>query len=108
MKRYVINLKRRRDRLENFYKINPFSSIDVFEACDGKKIKEESQEKQNLYNLFQGKLKPGEIGCFVSHLMLWQECIKNSNNLTLIFEDDPILTNEFRKNLMMLFKKVNQ
>ena len=75
MKRYVINLKRRRDRLENFYKINPFSSIDVFEACDGKKIKEESQEKQNLYNLFQGKLKPGEIGCFVAAILCYGKSV---------------------------------
>jgi len=40
-------------------------------------------------------LTRGEIGCFLSHVEATLEC--NESDLLLIFEDDCIITNSFKK-----------
>ena len=39
-------------------------------------------------------ISQGEVGCFLSHYLLWKKCI-DLNEPILILEDDAIITDEF-------------
>jgi GR25 family glycosyltransferase involved in LPS biosynthesis len=68
IKKFVINLKRRPDRLETFKKNCPFTDVEVVYGFDGKY--EKGKEQDITYKL---KLKPGEIGVFISHLRIFKK-----------------------------------
>ena len=87
MKKYVINLKRREDRLEKFKNTCPLDDINVFYGFDGKNDIHEYTKKLEIRN--------GEKGCFISHLLIYEEIIKNNENYVLIFEDDALFTENF-------------
>jgi GR25 family glycosyltransferase involved in LPS biosynthesis len=94
---YLINLKRRPDRLENFYKRYNFpkEKINLINAFDGKNYENENEEGKQLYNRLSSNLLPGEKGCFISHIMAYKEIIKNNNNFSIIFEDDCFFCEDF-------------
>lgn len=90
IKTYVINLKDRKDRLENFNKLwRRLLDYEVFLAIG----------KDSLcyydFNVFENWIDPilnrgltkGEVGCFLSHYMLWHKCI-DINEPIFILEDD--------------------
>lgn len=88
---YVINLKRRPDRLKLFKERCPLdaSNIKVFEAVDGKAL---SSFPKNFC-----RLMVGEIGVWMSHKILWEETIKQTDsNYSVIFEDDAIFSKDFQ------------
>lgn len=102
IKKFVINLKRRPDRLEAFQKNCPFNDVEVIHGFDGKNVSaEELQiEKKTLYKL--GKLKPGEKGVFISHLRIFQKIVDLNINHALIFEDDAL----FCEGFLVMFNKL--
>ena len=61
--------------------------INIFDAIEGKKIISNDVFINELKINQQGKFKPGEIGCYLSHLSLLYT-IKDDDNYTVIFEDD--------------------
>ena len=75
IKTFVINLKRRHDRLLKLQENIPISNYEVFEAIDGSLIDNPSS------------LKPGEYGAARSHYKLWEQCVI-INQPILIIEDD--------------------
>ena len=86
---YVINLEKRKDRLDKFIKktVN-LPPIKHFKAFDAKLFKIEDKNivykdniilKYPLTKKFIG-MKIGEVGCFLSHYYLWKE-IANSNKM---------------------------
>jgi glycosyl transferase family 25 len=100
MKKYVINLKRRSDRLQNFK--NNFgdfaNDIQVIYGFDGKNILNESKEEQELIKkCFNITL--GEIGCFISHIRIYKDIINNNYDYGMIFEDDAIPSSNFENKL---------
>ncbi|CAB3403472.1 unnamed protein product [Caenorhabditis bovis] len=94
---YMINLKRRNERLERMRKIFAILAIDftLFEATDGQKLDELGDEYRD-YRILDGYLDPisnrpmknGEIGCFLSHYRIWQDVVKNDFEKVIVFEDD--------------------
>ena len=99
---FVINLKKRPDRFKLFHKSCPIdiSKINKFEAIDGITLKNTPYYFNNL--------KPGEIGCFLSHITLWKKLINEKNiNYYVIFEDDTKFTNGFLEGLNHIFKNFN-
>ena len=89
-KYYVINLKKRPERFELFKKNCPIhiSKINKFEAIDGSSLKHTPNNFKNM--------KPGEIGCFLSHKILWEKTLKNRHSdYGIIFEDDAVFTDFF-------------
>lgn len=102
IKKFVINLKRRPDRLELFEKRCPFNDVTVIEAFDGKNIKDEgSAIEKDMVTRFS-RLEPGEIGCFISHLRIFNIMRRENLPYALIFEDDAI----FCDNFLDLYSKV--
>ena len=109
MKTFVINLKRRPDRLETFYKNCPIpkESIEVVHGFDGKFPDKENKKE---HSLFKNKLKnlglrlnfPGERGVFISHLRIWKKMVNENISSAMIFEDDA----QFNKNFNEFITKL--
>ena len=96
---YLINLKRRPDRLRDFFKNNNkhFSEKDIkiFEAIDGKNIEDQSWEYSK-----------GALGCRLSHLEIFKNAVEENHKRILIIEDDAIIKNGFSKKLKYLINKI--
>lgn len=68
-----------------------------FEAIDGRKVDHPLFAKVDQANRLRYKgrpFKPGELGVWASHYLLWQECI-NQNKPIIILEDDAVLKPNF-------------
>jgi GR25 family glycosyltransferase involved in LPS biosynthesis len=106
MKKFVINLKRRPDRLETFQKNCPFQDVEVVYGFDGINPWAESsyREKNMLYKL--GKLKPGEKGVFLSHMRIFQRIVTENHSYALIFEDDAIFCQDFVSRFDVIQKEI--
>lgn len=90
---YLINLKKRADRLEKFSRDNQFiinglTNLEIFEAVDGSNITDENW-----------KLEKGALGCLESHLAVLKDAKANNYSSIVIFEDDFIFDKDFDKEL---------
>ena len=97
---YVINLKRRLDRFELFKKNFPLdiSKVNKFEAIDGKTL-------ENIPKYFNGLLS-GEVGCFLSHKLLWEKILKDKDSeYYVIFEDDAKFSKNFIEDFNNIFNE---
>ena len=92
--KYLINLKRRFDRLKHFINKYPLEYINIIYGFDGKNIKNESEEESKWYTKFS--LSPGERGCFITHMRIYSDMIKNNIEYALIMEDDAIFCDNFK------------
>ena len=89
METFVINLERRPDRLNNFLQNFPGTSnekqIKIFKGVDGQVLHtspSHNRESIELYEKLKKKLEArkksfrinkGEVGCLLSHALLWQK-----------------------------------
>lgn len=104
-----VNLERRQDRRNDIVQLFSSSNIDNYEfynAIDGYKL-EPTDELANLFygNDFQNK--KGVIGCALSHYNLWKELSESSYDYFVIFEDDIMLTNNFKNKFDNILTKLN-
>lgn len=96
VKSYVLNLKRREDRLirfKEFYeKYGPNIPLEVFEAIDGSDINQISRVPEYLLdcidenNDYNNKLSIKYTA--YSHMMMWKEISEGDYDYVIIFEDD--------------------
>jgi len=135
---FVINLDSEKDRLNFFDSqldnYSRFSAVDWREisisedepVLDGDPIRmtvssfveDQSDTKKYVAECFRypdTKLKlykkyfrKNDVGCFFSHLALWNHCYKNAYDKILVFEDDVILKPFFRTKLKMFLQKIPQ
>jgi GR25 family glycosyltransferase involved in LPS biosynthesis len=109
---YVINLKKRPERLELFKKnyklIHDYKIID---AIDGNELIHDkeyidtivgTQAKKTLHDFYKYNIirkyhyelsSYGAIGCYLTHINVWNEIIKSNKQNALIFEDDAKVSN---------------
>ena len=108
MKSFVINLKRDTKKRESFLKSNSkyLPGLEVREAVDGRTINHLQLLKKGLDTnkhwrdpLLERTLTHGEVGCFLSHLELWDECSRGEEHY-LILEDDVVLESELPDDLV--------
>lgn len=101
IKIYVVNLKRRPDRLEHFYKTCSFpkEKIHVIYGFDGKNYENELENEKHLYNKLSNNLMPGEKGCFISHIRIFKDIVANKIPFAMIFEDDGVFCDDFKNKL---------
>ncbi|MDR0632437.1 MAG: glycosyltransferase family 25 protein [Holosporaceae bacterium] len=48
----------------------------------------------------------GEIGCIYSHRAVWRDIVKNNYRNAIVFEDDLVLSKDFKKNLIKLIRNI--
>jgi GR25 family glycosyltransferase involved in LPS biosynthesis len=108
LKKYVINLKRREDRLKKFMDICPYKDVVPFYGFDGKFIEtnEKGMEYFEIFKKFPHKLLVGEIGCYISHLLLWQSLVESNSDMIMIFEDDAIFNENFLSYMAKIEKEL--
>jgi len=103
MKRYVINLKNRPDRLKLFEETNPSITYETSYGVNGKELtypdlvqRGFDTNKDWIDPILNTHLTHGEVGCFLSHYNLWQRCI-SSNEPFIIYEDDAIIGEKYNE-----------
>ena len=109
---YLINLDRRTDRLENMTKIlnelgGVFKDFTRFSAVDGNSLSDEEiynycstnalSSLKHKYHLHADIRSKGGIGCYLSHLNIWKDIVKNNYKNVVIFEDDSYTPNDYQK-----------
>ncbi|MDU9775894.1 glycosyltransferase family 25 protein [Helicobacter pylori] len=114
---YIISLKESQRRLDTEKLVlesnEKFKDRCVFQIFDAISPKHEDFEKfiQELYDAQSmlksdwfhsdwccGELLPQEFGCYLSHYLLWKECVK-TNQPVVILEDDVALESNFMQAL---------
>ncbi|WQS73834.1 glycosyltransferase family 25 protein [Helicobacter pylori] len=114
---YIISLKESQRRLDTEKLVSEsnekFKGRCVFQIFDATSPKHEDFEKfvQELYDAqsmlksdwfhsdwCRGELLPQEFGCYLSHYLLWKECVK-LNQPVVILEDDVALESNFMQAL---------
>ena len=135
---FVINLDSEKDRLSFFdsqlYNYSRFSAIDwreisviedepildsepermtvssfVRDQSDKKKyVAECLRYPDTKLRLYKKYFRESDIGCFFSHLALWNHCYKNAYDKILVFEDNVVLKPFFRTKLKMFLRKIPQ
>lgn len=98
---YVINLKRRPDRLEHI--VNQFKKINtefkLIEAVDGNAILT-NNKVGNGWNF------KGVTGCAYSHKKVYQDAIDNNYRSILVVEDDNVFTDNFINDFLFFINQV--
>lgn len=105
IKNFLINLKRRPDRLENFNKKTPFKYYNLQYAFDGKNMINEIDYE--LTKKFKN-LNYGEIGCFMSHIRIYQTMVKENIDYAFIMEDDIIFEPCFENNFDHVLENISK
>ncbi|MCQ2702768.1 glycosyltransferase family 25 protein [Helicobacter pylori] len=114
---YIISLKESQRRLDTEKLVlesnEKFKGRCVFQIFDAISPKHEDFEKfvQEFYDVqsmlksdwfhsdwCRGELLPQEFGCYLSHYLLWKECVK-TNQPVVILEDDVALESNFMQAL---------
>lgn len=101
LKQYVINLKRRPDRLQYFYDNYPFdkNNVEVVYGFDGKNVEQENKDEVNIFNKLSRSLMSGEKGCFISHLRIYKDIVDKNIPFAVVMEDDGIFCENFKEKI---------
>ena len=96
-KTFVVNLKRRPDRLNEFYEKNkhifPLLDIEVEEAVDGESIVL-NQKMRKIFHTSDTLFRKGIMGCAFSHMKLWGKLMNDkTHDVYLVLEDDVLMSN---------------
>jgi glycosyl transferase family 25 len=103
MKKFVINLKRRPDRLQKFQERcpYPYTDVETVYGFDGMNAITESKKERKIFEELS-TLRPGERGCWISHLRIWKKIVDQGIPIALIFEDDA----QFNENFKNIIEKM--
>jgi GR25 family glycosyltransferase involved in LPS biosynthesis len=111
---YLINLKRRPDRYKQFMKYYTASELQndpliKFNAIDGSLLdvnnipltdlarNELKQLDNSGFRTKHYQLTKGAIGCYLSHVKLWEHILKTNTEYALVFEDDAKIPKRIKK-----------
>ena len=99
VKTLVVNLERRRDRLDKFINMNGEKlsklQFNVFKAVDGQTLNP-LPKTLKLFETGDYNYRKGIVGCGSSHLKIWHELsISNDVDIEIVFEDDVTLCDNF-------------
>jgi len=101
----VISLKRSIRRREKVYEEMAKTSLiwEFLDAVDGKTLSFPIVDypEKKVRSLLGFGLSPGEIGAALSHKIAWGLC-RNTNQITLVLEDDFVLLPQFEQTLEIL------
>ena len=112
MKAYIINLKEAIERRNYMQKqlalLPPSLSSEFIEAVNGKGMNREQLEENFDYEKFRlryaKEVRPGEIGCTLSHQKCYRRLLESKEKYVLILEDDIIV----RQNIDFLLPELEK
>lgn len=109
--KYVINLDRRPDRLNDFFERYGSQDVKRFSAVDGiqkMKTSDFSESEKQLLKLGGWSLNygAGAFGCWASHIKLWEELVDSKADMFVVFEDDSFFVSDFHEKLDFILSKV--
>ena len=115
MYKFVISLKRRPERLNQFKNECPYELggqnsrslklVNIVHGFDSRNINQELHDEQLLYKEIN-LTYPGAIGCFISHLRIYKMIVQNNYPAGIIFEDDSFFTTDFDKKLQRVIREL--
>lgn len=107
LQKFVINLKRRPDRLELFRARCPLKNYALIYGFDGKHVNLElsARERNMVHKL--NTLLPGEQGCFISHIRIFQKIVREKIPFAFIIEDDAFFSRDFTKRFLQVLSEVS-
>lgn len=97
MKIYIISLKRALENRikikETFQRLN-ITNYEIIDAIDGSML-----EQYNIYKKWRDPwshlhLTRGEVGCALSHNLVWKEIEESTEESAIVLEDDFVIANE--------------
>jgi len=94
---FILHLTRARARRQNAHDLLETCGLpgEVWAAVDGRALDKRDIDTAVGAGLFAPPypfaLKPGEIGCFVSHRQIWAEIVRRDLDCALVLEDDVAL-----------------
>lgn len=98
MKTYIINLASstdRKKRMDDIIKGFPFLEHEFIEAVDGRKMDEQELDRRfdrkKFRKLYTRDIRPGEIGCTLSHQKCYRKIVEDNEKCVLILEDDIVI-----------------
>lgn len=110
---YLINLPRASDRLEHFREQLeasdlPSRGVIRFDAVDGASLDIRAMTTDRAYREIRDaettgfrrkhyQLSRGGVGCYVSHVKVWESVLKGDKEAALIFEDDTTIHRDTRR-----------
>ncbi|XP_043940389.1 procollagen galactosyltransferase 1 isoform X2 [Protopterus annectens] len=114
---FMINLKRRTDRrermLQTFYQQE--IACKIVDAVDGRALNSSQIEAMGIDMLpgyedpYHGRpVTRGELGCFLSHYIIWKEIVDRGLKKSVVFEDDLRFEIFFKRRLMSLIHEVEE
>jgi len=107
LKMFVVNLNRRFDRLQSFYKDNydELLSFEVLDAFDGK-FETPTHKIMKLFKSSDYDYRCGLVGCVVSHVKIWKQFLEDVHcNYAIVLEDDIVVQKDFCDKVIYLINK---
>jgi glycosyl transferase family 25 len=115
VKIFVINLANR--PIKKHYMIDQLTThnlnYNIFEAVDGVTLDIEAMydsyvlDKTKSMGYMQRLMRRGEMGCALSHIFIWNSLMSDDKyKYYLIFEDDAILSKDFKNKLENILKDI--
>lgn len=97
---YVINMDKDKDRMEILDKKMKVLGLEYqrISGVDGKKVYPKYKDKT--------KLRPGQIGCLLSHIEVLKDAIKNNYNNIMVLEDDILFHHNFHQEFKKKYQKI--
>lgn len=109
MKIFIVNLKRAIEKREHMIaqlERVGITDYEFIEAVYGKDLSLEYIEK-NVYDYPNCALTPGEIGCSLSHIGIYNKMVSQNIPYALVLEDDVVLPDDFLELLEAIKVSIN-
>lgn len=113
---YMINLLRRPERRDRMYRLFKELGIQVetVDAVDGRTLNESVLKDQNIELMpeyadpyHDRPMTMGEVGCFLSHYIIWNKVIEGGFESVIILEDDVRFEPFFRQKVNYILTELN-
>ncbi|XP_046845706.1 procollagen galactosyltransferase 1-like [Xenia sp. Carnegie-2017] len=114
---FVINLARRPDRRKKMKLSLQLLGINAtfVDGYDGKRVSDEEIDNLGIQVLdgyadpYHGRpVTKGEIGCFMSHFLIWEKMVRENLKVVMLLEDDIRFELDFRKKLNNVMKEAQK
>ncbi|XP_001608141.2 glycosyltransferase 25 family member [Nasonia vitripennis] len=114
---YMINLLRRPERRRRMMScLNELGiQVEIIDAVDGRVLNESLLESWNI-KMMPGYKDPyhkrpmtmGEVGCFLSHYIVWNRIVEDGDKISLILEDDVKFEPYFRQKIKLILNELER